>query len=137
MKKRLSTVEKHEKICGKNPAAEECPKPKANKKSADPRVKQLIDYFHDKHLEIHGEKYHVLGGRDGNSIKRILNTVPDVEEIEKRMERYLRDPLGWMDRPQWSIPRFENSINRYREGNTARCKPSLSTRLARMKGAWK
>lgn len=82
-------------------------------RNTDPRIKILIDFFHDKHLEIHGEKPHILGNRDAPAIKRILNTIPDVDELKARMDRYLNDQLDWMDRPLWSITGFEKQVNAY------------------------
>lgn len=49
-------------------------KPKRKKKETDPRLHTIITYFFDKHLEKTGEKYHVLGGKDGNIIKGLLGT---------------------------------------------------------------
>lgn len=85
--------------------------------SSDPRIKVVLDHFHDEHLRIHGEKPHIIGGRDGKAIQRILTTIPDVEEIKRRITAYLLDPLSWMDRPQWSITGFEKRINAYHPDN--------------------
>lgn len=85
----------------------------AKSKNTDPRIKELIDFFFDKHQEIKGFKYVVTGGKDGKSIQRILSTLPDVDEIKVRMVRYLNDKLSWMDRPQWTISGFASRINAY------------------------
>jgi len=82
------------------------------KKETDPRVKRVLDHFHDEHLRIIGEKYHVIGGRDSAAIKRLLVTFPE-EELRGRITRYLEDPLGWMDHPQHTIPGFEKGVNAY------------------------
>ncbi len=82
-------------------------------KETDPRIKILIDFFSEKHTEIHGERPHIMGGKDASAIKRLLNTIPDVEQLKVRMNRYLNDQLGWMDRPLWNITGFEKQVNAY------------------------
>jgi len=91
---------------------------KSPKKESDPAISRLITYFHDEHLRIIGEKPHIVGGRDGAAIKRMLGTFPE-EELRARIFRYLQDPLEWMDRPQHTITGFEKRVNAYSDRNAA------------------
>jgi hypothetical protein len=95
------------------------------KKETDPRIKKAIDYFHDEHLRIHDEKPHIIGGRDSKAIERLLKTVPDIEELKRRILPYLNDSLSWMDHPQWTITGFEKRINAY--GRSKRNNETYST----------
>ena len=66
----------------KNRVSLETKKP-ANKKSiskpTDPRIKTIIDFYHDEFLRTLGEKPHINGGKDCATIKRLLTTHPEVK----------------------------------------------------------
>jgi hypothetical protein len=86
-----------------------------SKKTSDPRIKRLVDFFHDQHVQVLGEKPHIIGGRDASAIKRLLNTIPDEEELQARIIRYLEDPLEWQDKPNHTITGFEKLVGKYAE----------------------
>lgn len=87
---------------------------KSSRPPGDTRIKILIDYFHDRHIQTKGDKPHIVGGRDATAIKRMLKTCSDVEQFKKRIDRFLEDPLVWMtDGKQWTIPILEKCFQKY------------------------
>lgn len=99
-----------------NIASPDGERPVQSGKSADSRIKILLDFFFEKYWEIRGEKFHVLGGRDTAAIKRLLSTYPDVDELQRRIVLYLQDPLTFAKKPIWSITGFEKLVQKYSLG---------------------
>jgi hypothetical protein len=77
------------------PAPVEKKQARKRKPKGDPsRHKQTVDLFVRLWAEIRGGTYHVIGGRDGLAVKRML-VYPEATdaEIERRMRRALADPF--------------------------------------------
>lgn len=106
-------------------------------KTKGQEAKELLDFFSEQHLEIKKEKYHVLGQRDMSAFKRVLNTIPDMEEVKERILRYLCDPQKWAHgHYQWTPTGFEKKLNSYRGSDQSRAK-SAREELKEMNGRWK
>lgn len=107
------------------PVVEDAPKSKSRKtkraaKPTDPRIADIMAFYHDEHVRVLDEKPHIIGGRDASVIKRILQTIPDVDEIKSRIMAFIADPLSWMDTPNHSLALFEKRINAYSPYNRAK-----------------
>jgi hypothetical protein len=78
----------------KAPEEEVTNKPKSREKKppkkTDPRIKSLIDYFATQYEAVLGEKYHVVGGRDGTIFKRLLSTY-DEPKLKACIDAFLVD----------------------------------------------
>jgi len=105
------TIEQYK---NKNAASKKAAVEKPKNPTRGQQAKELLDYFHDRHHEIRREKYHVIGKRDMPALKRILNTLPDIEEIKRRIDVYLNDPQRWAGEGySWTITGFEKKFSAY------------------------
>ena len=96
----------------KIPLEREKEKEKEIKSTKDFRVKEIIDYFFDKHLEITGNKVLIDGGKDGKTIKGMLATFgPD--DLKRRIIAFLTDKDKWLDGKRRDIGMFKSQINKY------------------------
>ena len=86
-------------------------------KKPDPRIKTLIDFFHNQYLETLGSKPHIIGKPEASAIKRLLRTFPDEEDLKNRIKRYIEDPLTWMDRPNHTLTGFEKAAQKYNQSD--------------------
>lgn len=88
------------------------PDPKPKKKGqVNPDIKKFIDYFYDKHLKETGEKYYVKGGRDGESVKRMLGTY-SLEKLQRFVDVYFWMEDEWIKEKGYSIGKFESNIEK-------------------------
>lgn len=95
-------------------------KPATPKPPPDPRIKRLIDYYHDRHVEVIGYKPQIFGVVDGQLMKKIINTCQTEEEVMARIDRFLEDDMSWMTDPSWEISRLYKRLNKYAtRGNSA------------------
>lgn len=76
-------------------------------------VKEFIDWYSQKHLEVTGSKVIIAGAKDGSTVKRLLGQV-DLEELKKRAELFLNDsksyPPPGTDK---SITKLVLNVNKY------------------------
>jgi len=86
-------------------------KAKTPKKPTDPRVKQLIDYFSNRHLEMFGHKYTVSGAKDGQTFKDLLKDHTS-EIITACIDLLFADTDEWLNGRR-TIPVFRSKINAY------------------------
>ena len=112
--------EEENQVKQKEPTKKNTRSPKGDR-VVDSRIKVLIDFFHDTHVKIQGEKPHIFKG-DGQAIQRLLTTYREVEELKRRIIAYLNDPHEWMGTPVWSIARFEKEAGKYSLKNVQRQK---------------
>ncbi len=78
-------------------------------------IKIFIDYFYDKFLKITGEKYLVQGGKDGETIKRLLQTY-SIEELKELCDRYFISKDSFVLQAGFSIGIFSSVINKLISG---------------------
>lgn len=81
-------------------------------KPADPRVKVLIDYFFDKHLEIKKEKYVVTGGKDSDVLRKLLILFSETE-LKDKIDRFFAitdDPF--IIKAGYTVGVFKSQINK-------------------------
>jgi 3D (Asp-Asp-Asp) domain-containing protein len=84
----------------------------------DPRVKTLIDYFFQRHLEIKKEKYHVAGGKDGDAMKRLLSTFTE-DEIKNKIDLFFASKDDFILKAGFTIGIFSTQINKLRAKSPA------------------
>ena len=82
----------------------------------DPSVKKFIDWFFERYREIHGRKYIVRGGKDGEIVKRLLGQlegdgVDPLRELQRAARNMLADAWG---KPNASIGLLSGQINKWR-----------------------
>jgi len=85
----------------------------------DPRVKSLIDAYHDKFLETFGSAPHIVGGKHGKLAKRVLSTV-DLPEALVLLDRYLNDQDPFVRKAGYTLEVFENRLQAYRLATNGR-----------------
>jgi len=94
------------------------------KKPADPRVKQLIDYFCTAYQQRLDSKYIVSKGKDGQHFKDILAESLSPETLQGCIDLFLVDTDQYLDDKPRSIGMFRARINNYlRQLNQATAAP--------------
>ena len=90
----------------------EVKKEKQKNKNKDTRVKVLIDYFFDKHLESKGTKIKIDGGKDGQKFTDLLKTFTQ-DEIKQRIDYFLNGYADtWMIDKPFTIGIFSSQFNK-------------------------
>lgn len=109
------------------------PKKSTKKPKSDPIPQQCLNLYHDKHIEIKGDKPHIIGGRDIAIIKRLLNTCQSPQEFDRRLTLFLNDPLEWQGTgtKQWSLSCFEKCIMKYADRQTQSIKKAQAVKQAK------
>jgi len=81
-------------------------------KIKDPRVKVLIDYFFDKHLEEKKKKVAINGGQDGKVFQDLLETFTE-EEIKDKIDKFMVMKDNWMidNQVPFTVGVFKTKIN--------------------------
>jgi hypothetical protein len=99
---------------GEQPTTKRKPGPKPKEKAEpDPRLKRVIDYYHNRHIEVKGYKPMIYGAKDASLMKEILRICETEEETMARIGRFLNDDLAWMKDPSWEISKLYNRLNKY------------------------
>ena len=79
----------------------------------NPDIKIFIDYFFQEYQKFFGRKYVVANGKDGEAVKRALQTLT-LDELKSMLPEFFNDPLDWMgEKPNRTISVFVSQINRY------------------------
>lgn len=85
--------------------------PPKKPKKIDPRIREFIDWYFDRHQEIIGSKLHVDGNADGAMVKKMLGTF-EPDELKTRAEKFLKDKNSFPNNDK-SIKYFKVNVNRY------------------------
>ena len=84
---------------------------------ADPRIKVLIDYFFNKHLELLEKKVHIDGGKDGKTMQTLLKTFNE-QELKDRIDWFITFKDDFVDNAGRTIGVFKSQINKYKDTKT-------------------
>lgn len=84
-----------------------------DKKSStkDTRIKILIDYFYQAHLNAGKGKIHINGGKDGQKFIDLLKTFSE-EEIKNKIDLFMKYNDPWMKDKPYSIGMFSSQFNK-------------------------
>ncbi len=82
-------------------------------KATDPRVKALVDAYHDRYVQAFGKKPHIVGGKHGTLAKRLLSTA-DLPELLDCLDRYFADRDPFVRKAGWTLEVFESRLQGYR-----------------------
>jgi hypothetical protein len=80
-------------------------------KEKNPNVKNYIDHFASRFQQITGQKYLVIGSRDGNLVKRLLSTF-SIEELINKTEAFFKSDDPFIKKAGLSINILFNQINK-------------------------
>ena len=93
------------------------------KKPTDPRVSELIAFFHTQYQVRFGIKYIINGARDGKIFKDLLAD-HTLEDLKTSVELFINDEDAWLrDNGARTIPVFRSRINQYLQQATQRKHP--------------
>lgn len=87
-------------------------KPKTN-----PNIKIFIDYFYKKYLEETESKYHVEGGKDGETVKRLLGTFT-IDELKDLCDKFFDSTNKFILEAGYTIGVFASQVNKLKPQQT-------------------
>jgi hypothetical protein len=82
-----------------------------NKTAPDPRIKLLIDYWAEKYLIVHNEKYHFAGGKDAMAVKRSLATFGDIDVVKAKIDEFFLQNDDFIQKTGHTLGVFITRIN--------------------------
>jgi hypothetical protein len=77
----------------------------------DPRIKRLIDYYHDRFVDKFGEKPVIDGGKDGAIIKKLLGTYSE-EKIRELIDAFFESDDPFITRSGYTIGCLKTQVNK-------------------------
>ena len=80
-------------------------------KQTNPLIKKFIDWWFVRFEEKFGDKYHVLGGKDGMTVKRLLATY-EYEKLVALAEKFFETEDEFVEKVGYTIGMFSSTINR-------------------------
>lgn len=86
---------------------------KKEEKKKDTRIKILMDYFFNKHLEVRKTKVSINGGKDGNIFEELLKNFTE-DEIKDRINKFMVYSDDWMIKNQipYTIGQFKVAFDK-------------------------
>lgn len=86
-------------------------KTKTKTTTKDTRVKKLIDYFFQAHMNTGKGKVHINGGKDGQKMTDLLKTFSE-QEIKEKIDLFMKYSDPWMKDKPYSIGMFASQFNK-------------------------
>lgn len=103
----LKKIERHTKEIYTPPKSP----PKGGARKTDPRIKQVIDYYHDRFVEKFGEKPVIDGPKDGAIIKKLL-AVHDLDKLLWLIKLFFDSKDPWIQNSGYTIGVFKTQVNK-------------------------
>ncbi len=119
----LKKIERHTKEIYIPPTPQ-----KGGARRTDPRIKQVIDFYHDQFVQKFGEKPVIDGPKDGAVIKKLLGT-HDLDKLLWLIRRFFASKDPWIQNSGYTIGVLKTQINKLLVqakggGNSGRAGPS-------------